>query len=294
MEMEIKNYSSSKSIGYSETFQKIMNKYLKEEKQKRLKFEFIKNPSQILIKEIQNKKRKIKMKDNDFNKLLAEDNMDFDTHKYLLNNKRKMKKEYKSVDKNLFKYLFLNQNKINKENEKSNKLNKIKIMHKNFSQNLQPSIMNFNNKKVLFPQILKENKVKINNNYNNLLIKTNDDLNLIQNNSFCNEDKKDFNIISKPFSFKEMYKNKKLKIKIKDDLNDLNLYTNFSHKTINNYNKKNYYMKLNSLTDKSKEILKQLNCYSTKQNFYFNKEKEKANLLNNKYNKVKNVNLSDL
>jgi hypothetical protein len=272
-----------------------MNKYLKEEKQKRLKFEFIKNPSQILIKEIQNKKRKIKMKDNDFNNLLAEDNMDFDTHKYLLNNKRKMKKEYKSVDKNLFKYLFLNQNKANKENKKSNKQNKKKIILKSFSQNLQPSIMNFHNKKVLkFPQILKEKKVKINNNYNNLLIKANEGLNIIQNNSFCNEDKKDFNIISEPLSFKEMYKNKKLKIKKKDDLNDLNLYTNFSHKTINSYNRKNYYMKLNSLTDKSKEILKQLNCYSTKQNFYINKEKEKTNLLNNKYNIVKKVNLSDL
>ena len=279
------NYSNSKSIRYSKTFQKIMNKYLKEEYKKRLRFEFIKNPSHILIKEIYNKKRKIKMNEDDFNKILLEDKMDFDTYKYLLNNKRKrkIKKENKSMNKDLLKHLFLNKKKDNKENRKSSKLNKQKIIQKSFSQNLQPCIMNYNNKKFLrIPKILKDTKVKINNN-NNLSIKENKESNIIQNNSFYNEDKKDLNFIKGPFSFKEMYKNKKLKIKKNDSLD---FYTSLSHKTINNYNRKKYFMKLNLLTDKSKEILKKLNCYSTKQNFYINKEKAKSNLLNLQKNKM--------
>ena len=278
---------SSKNYNYSTAFQKIMNKYLKAEKKKRFKFEFMKNPSQILIDEICNKKRKIKFNEDDVNNIISEDRMDFDTYKYFQYNKKKIKKQYKSVNKNIYRYLFLNQKKIPKENEKNNNFNKYKIIKKSLSQNLYPSITNYHNEKILkFPKILKTKKMKIKNNYNNLLIKTKENSNLISINN--HENRKDSNIPKETLTLKEHHNSKKLILK-KSNTN-LNFYTSF-----NSFNKRNYYdyyKKLNLLTDKSKEILKQLNYYSSKQNFFINKEKEKTNLLNTKFNKKEY--LSDL
>ena len=128
--------------------------------------------------------------------------------------------------------------------------------------------------------------MKIKNNYNNLLIKTKENSNLISINNHKN--KKDSNIPKETLTLKEHHNSKKLILK-KSNTN-LNFYTSF-----NSFNKRNYYdyyKKLNLLTDKSKEILKQLNYYSSKQNFFINKEKEKTNLLNTKFNKKEY--LSDL
>ena len=136
---------SSKNFNYSTAFQKIMNKYLKAEKKKRFKFEFMKNPSQILIDEICNKKRKIKFNEDDVNNIISEDRMDFDTYKYFQYNKKKIKKQYKSVNKNIYRYLFLNQKKFPKKMKKIIILINIKLLkkvyHKIFIHQLQIIIM---------------------------------------------------------------------------------------------------------------------------------------------------------
>ena len=280
--------NNNKRAGFSNTFHKIINKYLKEERKKKLKLQFMKNPSQLLIEEIYNKKREKEMKEEyNFNNLLSEDQIDFDTHKFLIKNKKKIKKEYKSLNKKLLKYLFLNKakNKNKKEIEKNNKnifnLQKKKIINKSLSQNYYPSNINYKNVKVLkFPNIfrLKENlKNKINNNLLNKT-KKESNLNIISN-------KNNNNKLKNSFSFTGIHNHRKQIVK---NINKFAFYTYYYNKSINNYNKNNYYDKLNSLNSKLKEISQKISFYSTNENFYINEQIRKSDLLIEKYNNKKN------
>jgi len=296
------NLHEDKKVIFSNEFQTIMNNYFKEEKKKKLNFEFMKNPTKIYIQEIYNKKSKIKIKDEDFfNDLLHENKMDFDKYKFLVNNHNKTTgDQYQPENKKISKHLFLKRYKRkfrnkNKNNNNSNDINNNnndkndnkdnndnndnmdskKVMIKSLSQNLSPALINFNNIKLLkFPKIFPKHKYnnKIYTN-NNLLIKTNSQLSLCLDNN----NNKDNN-------FNSFFSLKKRKIPLKE-INKFSHYTNFINKTINKTNKKIYYNKLNSLTNASKKISKELTFYSINENLFINEQIKKTNLLKNKLKK---------
>ena len=289
------NYRSSRS-GFSRAFQKIFSKYLKDERKKRRKLEFIKNPSQIFLDVIYNKKNGNEDEEDNINNLFSEEEMDFDMHKFVINNKNKINENYKSSNKSLFKYLFINENNENnnkKEDDKKNilklKLKKDKKIYKSLSQQLSPSIITFNNKNALkFPKIMNQKAKVITRNpkYNNLLINTNIESNMIPNNSIKNKFLKN----SLSVNGKGIHINKKKRLKL---LYNTGFNTKIAFRTINNYNKNKYFKRLNSLTNKSKEILKKITFYSSNENIYINEQIKKYNLLNEKYTKKNNDYMTD-
>ena len=159
----IDNYDNYKGYesGFSKAFQKIFRKYKKDERKKKLKFEFIKNPSQIFLDVIFNKKNEIDEEEDNINNLFSEEELDFDMHKFVVNNKNKINENYITSNKSLFKYLFTNESNDNnskKDDSKKNvlklKLKKEKKIYKSLSQQLSPSIITFNNRNNLkFPKI---------------------------------------------------------------------------------------------------------------------------------------------
>ena len=280
-----KNFGS----GYSWAFQKIFSKYLDYERKKRKKFEFIKNPSQIYLDVIF--KNNDDEEEDNINNLFSEEEMDFDMHKFVINNKNKISENYRPSSKSLFKYLYseIKDNNNKKEDEKKNilklKLKKEKKIYKSLSQQLSPSIITFKNQNsIKFPKIMsqKGNIITRNKKCNNLLINTNIESNIIPN------DNNNTNKILKyslSINGKSLLINKKKRLKM---LYNTGINTKINFKTINNYNKMNYFKRLNSLTNKSKEILKKITFYSNNQNLFINGQIKKYNLLNEKYTKKKN------
>ena len=293
-----RTYNSQKM--FSKTFQSIINKYLKEERKKKLKIELLNNPNKIIIDEIYKKKRQLKIKEMDlFRSLYIGEKIDFDTQKFFKSRPKEKENQHVSDKKKVSKYYFLLKNSM-KENEKKNlhiffKLNKTKAMNKSLSQNLAPSIAKYNkNKKdIIINKRIKNYNNNINSNINNirlinfpkifpneekknnLLFKTNSLLNLNSRNEEVNplnlnsrnDDVKTLNIF---FSDDENNKIKTIKTPFK---------TNYSLKLINNYNKNKYYKKLNSLTDKAKKISNNLSFYSKNEGDYFNVQIKTSNAL---------------
>ena len=156
---------------FSKTFQKIINKYLKEERKKKIKIELLNNPNKIILDEIYKKKRQLKIKEMDlFRSLYIGEKIDFDTQKFFKSRPKEKENHNVSDKKKVSKYYFLLKNSM-KENEKKNlniffKLNKTKAMNKSLSQNLAPSISKYN-KKMKDIIINKRIKNKNNSNYFN-------------------------------------------------------------------------------------------------------------------------------
>ena len=280
---------------FSKTFQKIINKYLKEERKKKIKIELLNNPNKIILDEIYKKKRQLKIKEMDlFRSLYIGEKIDFDTQKFFKSRPKEKENHNVSDKKKVSKYYFLLKNSM-KENEKKNlniffKLNKTKAMNKSLSQNLAPSISKYN-KKMKDIIINKKIKNKNNSNYfndnnnnnninnirlinfpkifpneekkNNLFFKTNSLLNL----NSRNDDEKTLNIF---YSDDEINKIGPIKTPFK---------TNYSLKLINNLNKNNYYKRLNSLTNKVKKLSNNISFYSKNEGDYFNVQIKTSNAL---------------
>ena len=259
------NYNENISFGFSKTFIKIMNKYLKEEKKKKKRIDLIKKPNKFYFFEKLYKKEgeKGNNDEDDLKDIFLGENIDFDKHKYYTKNKNKIDENYKKENKRKknFRFLF-----VQKENEKNkigyNNENKKRI-YKSLSKNLLPSITKCNNIKLLeFPKIFPE-KESFKNKQKNLLIKTNSFSNL---NSNYNRN----NTFKTYFSLKGTSMPKKPLIKSKNKV--LLSY-------LRRFNKTNYYHKLTLLSNKSKQISKNLSFYSNKS---INIEKDN-NKLNYKY-----------
>ena len=280
---------------FSKTFQKIINKYLKEERKKKIKIELLNNPNKIILDEIYKKKRQLKIKEMDlFRSLYIGEKIDFDTQKFFKSRPKEKENHNVSDKKKVSKYYFLLKNSM-KENEKKNlniffKLNKTKAMNKSLSQNLAPSISKYNKK---MKDIIINKRIKNNNNSNyfndnnnnnninnirlinfpkifpneekknNLFFKTNSLLNL----NSRNKDKKNQNIF---YSDDEINKIGPIKTPFK---------TNYSLKLINNLNKNNYYKRLNSLTNKVKKLSNNISFYSKNEGDYFNVQIKTSNAL---------------
>ena len=258
---------------FSKTFQSIINKYLKEERMKKIKIKLLNNPNKIILDEIYKKKRQLKIKEMDlFRSLYVGEKIDFDTQKFFKSRPKEKEKNYVSDKKKVSKYYFLLKNSM-KENEKKNlniffKLNKTKAMNKSLSQNLAPSISKYNKK---LKEIIINKRIKKNNNNNNYFKGNNNTNNNKNVNSirlinfpkiFPIEDKKN-NIFFKTNSILNLNSrnedDKTLNIFFSDDENNkiesINtpFKTNYSVKLINNINKNKYYKKLNSLTNRAKK-----------------------------------------
>lgn len=278
---------------FSKTFQKIINKYLKEERKKKIKIELLNNPNKIILDEIYKKKRQLKIKEMDlFRSLYIGEKIDFDTQKFFKSRPKEKENHNVSDKKKVSKYYFLLKNSM-KENEKKNlniffKLNKTKAMNKSLSQNLAPSISKYNKK---MKDIIINKRIKNNNNSNyfndnnnninnirlinfpkifpneekknNLFFKTNSLLNL----NSRNDDEKTLNIF---YSDDEINKIGPIKTPFK---------TNYSLKLINNLNKNNYYKRLNSLTNKVKKLSNNISFYSKNEGDYFNVQIKTSNAL---------------
>ena len=280
---------------FSKTFQKIINKYLKEERKKKIKIELLNNPNKIILDEIYKKKRQLKIKEMDlFRSLYIGEKIDFDTQKFFKSRPKEKENHNVSDKKKVSKYYFLLKNSM-KENEKKNlniffKLNKTKAMNKSLSQNLAPSISKYNKK---MKDIIINKRIKNKNNSNdfndnnnnnninnirlinfpkifpneekknNLFFKTNSLLNL----NSRNDDEKTLNIF---YSDDEINKIGPIKTPFK---------TNYSLKLINNLNKNNYYKRLNSLTNKVKKLSNNISFYSKNEGDYFNVQIKTSNAL---------------
>lgn len=249
--------------GFSQTFQNIIQKYLKEEKRKKLKLQIIRNPSKILIEEILRNKNEMKVNENDdLKNLLLEEKLDFDLHKFMQKNQGKIDEQNKSENKKISKDIFLN--KFKKRN-KRNKINQKIIIQKSLSQNLFPSILNFNKAKYLeFPNILCHRQIHKN--------KSLQKFNLL--NKLDNESKLNTNINYDTLKSFYNFSGKKIsKSIIKYN------YNNYYKTVIKGYNKKNYFNNLTLLTNKSKEISKNLTFYSNNENLFINKQIKKTSLI---------------
>jgi len=288
-----RNYNNNNM--FSKTFQKIINKYLKEERKKKIKIELLNNPNKIILDEIYKKKRQLKIKEMDlFRSLYIGEKIDFDTQKFFKSRPKEKEKHNVSDKKKVSKYYFLLKNSM-KENEKKNlniffKLNKTKAMNKSLSQNLAPSIAKYNKK---MKEIIINKRIKnYNNNYNNYLNDNNNNINNIRlinfPKIFPNEDKKN-NLLFKTNSLLNLNSRnddgKTLNIFYSDDENNkiqsikTPSKTNYSLKLINNYNKNKYYKKLNSLTNKAKKISNNLSFYSKNEGDYFSVQIKTSNAL---------------
>lgn len=261
--MNVKNFNNN-NFRFSKTFQKLISKYLKYEKKRKIKIELMKNPNKIILEEIYKKKRQIKIKEEDFFKSLSiGEKIDFDTQKFLKSRPKEEKMQYISDKKKVSKYLFFKKSKNNliKENER-NYFNPKKIMYKSLSQNLAPSIQKYNNIKLLqFPKIFPEKE----NEKNNLLFKA-------KSLNDLNYNKNENNTLKSFFSFSG-YKtdiNALPQRPLKKAYTKFLFKTNYSNKIFNNQNKRNYYNRLNLLTNKSKEISNNLSFYSINENDFIN------------------------
>lgn len=274
--MNVKNFNNN-NFRFSKTFQKLISKYLKYEKKRKIKIELMKNPNKIILEEIYKKKRQIKIKEEDFFKSLSiGEKIDFDTQKFLKSRPKEEKMQYISDKKKVSKYLFFKKSKNNliKENER-NYFNPKKIMYKSLSQNLAPSIQKYNNIKLLqFPKIFPEKE----NEKNNLLFKA-------KSLNDLNYNKNENNTLKSFFSFSG-YKtdiNALPQRPLKRAYTKFLFKTNYSNKIFNNQNKRNYYNRLNLLTNKSKEISNNLSFYSINENDFINEQIKKAEKLKQKY-----------
>lgn len=283
---------------FSKTFQKIINKYLKEERKKKIKIELLNNPNKIILDEIYKKKRQLKIKEMDlFRSLYIGEKIDFDTQKFFKSRPKEKENHHVSDKKKVSKYYFLLKNSM-KENEKKNlniffKLNKTKAMNKSLSQNLAPSIAKYNKK--MKDIILINKRIKNNNNNNNKNNFNDNNDNNINNirlinfpKIFPNEEKKN-NLFFKTNSLLNLNSRnedgKSLNIFYSDDENNkigpikTPFKTNYSLKLINNLNKNKYYKRLNSLTDKAKKISNNISFYSKNEGDYFNVQIKTSNAL---------------
>lgn len=274
--MNVKNFNNN-NFRFSKTFQKLISKYLKYEKKRKIKIELMKNPNKIILEEIYKKKRQIKIKEEDFFKSLSiGEKIDFDTQKFLKSRPKEEKMQYISDKKKVSKYLFFKKSKNNliKENER-NYFNPKKIMYKSLSQNLAPSIQKYNNIKLLqFPKIFPEKE----NEKNNLLFKA-------KSLNDLNYNKNENNTLKSFFSFSG-YKtdiNALPQRPLKKAYTKFLFKTNYSNKIFNNQNKRNYYNRLNLLTNKSKEISNNLSFYSINENDFINEQIKKAEKIKQKY-----------
>ena len=274
--MNVKNFNNN-NFRFSKTFQKLISKYLKYEKKRKIKIELMKNPNKIILEEIYKKKRQIKIKEEDFFKSLSiGEKIDFDTQKFLKSRPKEEKMQYISDKKKVSKYLFFKKSKNNliKENER-NYFNPKKIMYKSLSQNLAPSIQKYNNIKLLqFPKIFPEKE----NEKNNLLFKA-------KSLNDLNYNKNENNTLKSFFSFSG-YKtdiNALPQRPLKRAYTKFLFKTNYSNKIFNNQNKRNYYNRLNLLTNKSKEISNNLSFYSINENDFINEQIKKAEKIKQKY-----------
>ena len=279
---------------FSKTFQKIINKYLKEERKKKIKIELLNNPNKIILDEIYKKKRQLKIKEMDlFRSLYIGEKIDFDTQKFFKSRPKEKENHNVSDKKKVSKYYFLLKNSM-KENEKKNlniffKLNKTKAMNKSLSQNLAPSISKYNKK---MKDIIINKRIKKNNNSNYLNDNNNNNINNIRlinfPKIFPNEEKKN-NLFFKTNSLLNLNSRnddeKTLNIFYSDDeINKIGpiktpFKTNYSLKLINNLNKNNYYKRLNSLTNKVKKLSNNISFYSKNEGDYFNVQIKTSNAL---------------
>ena len=279
---------------FSKTFQKIINKYLKEERKKKIKIELLNNPNKIILDEIYKKKRQLKIKEMDlFRSLYIGEKIDFDTQKFFKSRPKEKENHNVSDKKKVSKYYFLLKNSM-KENEKKNlniffKLNKTKAMNKSLSQNLAPSISKYNKK---MKDIIINKRIKNNNNSNYFNDNNNNNINNIRlinfPKIFPNEEKKN-NLFFKTNSLLNLNSRnddeKTLNIFYSDDeINKIGpiktpFKTNYSLKLINNLNKNNYYKRLNSLTNKVKKLSNNISFYSKNEGDYFNVQIKTSNAL---------------
>ena len=223
---------------FSYSFKQIYNEYLKNQKNNYLQLQLIYNPNKLFIDEIYQKKKELDMKKenmNILNDLFDGKKIDIDEQRYL---------NYNSENRSGFK---THTTKISQfvlfKTRKKFKKNKMKSIHKSFSQNL---LSNNINKNILqFPKIFSKEKSDKANilKKKKLAIKTN---NL---NNFYNDKK---NIIKRPL-IKER----------KKTLIDLNYYLNNDFRIFNPYKTK-YYNKMKLLTIESKKFAKNLSHFSLK------------------------------
>ncbi len=236
--------------GFSSTFIKIINKYLKEEKKRRKKLEIINYQKYYYFEKIYLKSKNKEKNKNDEEELLNDifhgERMDYDIHKYLTRNKIKDNTNNKSNKK--FENIFTLRN----ENNKKDIVYKRRIF-KSLSKNLFPTINKFNNIRILqFPQIFPEKKL-CKSKTKNLLINTNSFSNI---SNYTNKNK---NYNNKAMAFKPFlsltgdYKKKALIPK------ERNKFTFYNH---NLFNRTKYFNKLNLLSQKSKQIYRNLSFYS--------------------------------
>jgi hypothetical protein len=278
--------------GFSTTFLKIINKYLKDERKKRKILGIINNQKYYYFQKIYQKekdKNKNKNEEDIFEDIFPEEKIDYDKHKYFTKHKIKVEEQQKifQTKKKYKKSIFskksendkINENnKINDNND--NNVNKKRIF-KSLSKNLFPSITKFNNIRLLeFPQIFPEKKKLCKSKTKNLLIQTNSFSNIISNytnhsikynNNNSNNNNKSF----KPyFSLSGTYNQKTIVAK------ERNKYSFYNH---NLFNKENYFNKLNLLTQRSKQINKNLSFYSNTNSNNNNKKKDENDNYFNKY-----------
>ena len=180
-------------------------------------------------------------------------------------------------------YHFEIKNNEKEDNIKNINVDKKKIIYKSLSQNFTPSLIKYKNIKLLkFPKIFPKKGEQIYKGgllkKNNLLIKTNSQLNVLSNN---NKDLKSF------FSLK------KKNLPLKGINNKFPHYSNYINNNINIFNKKKYYNTLNSLTNQSKQISKDLSFYSNNEKYYINEQIKKTYIFNNKFKEDKRNYLSE-
>ena len=280
---------------FSKTFQKIINKYLKEERKKKIKIELLNNPNKIILDEIYKKKRQLKIKEMDlFRSLYIGEKIDFDTQKFFKSRPKEKENHNVSDKKKVSKYYFLLKNSMKKKKKKNLniffKLNKTKAMNKSLSQNLAPSIAKYNKK--MKDIIINKRPKNYNNNNKNYLNNNNNNINNIRllnfPKIFPNEEKKN-NLFFKTNSLLNLNSRS-------DDGKTLNLFysddenykiqsvktpskENYSLKVINNLNKNKYYKKLNSLTNRAKKISDNLSFYTKNEGDYFNVQIKTSNAI---------------